>query len=143
MLHNLSAVWAAFILLGLTARYALEISPSKCCSNKGFFPWTLCLLYVVALFTTILSFWWRFPSPLYDFDGAFCHHFLCSNFIVILFRFQISKNGGAKWSHFWIPGALSAPHSRYVAKIQFRFTIHTNWKLSYRLYYFLYIFFSW
>lgn len=33
-----------------TARYALEMSPSKCCSSKGLFPWTLCLLYVVALF---------------------------------------------------------------------------------------------
>ena len=33
------------------ARYALEMSPSKCCSSKGLFPWTLCLLYVVALST--------------------------------------------------------------------------------------------
>ena len=92
-----------------TARYALEMSPSKCCSSKGFFPWTHHLWYMVALFAPILSFWWRFPPPLYDFDGAFCHHFLSSDFIVILFRFQISKNGGAKWSHFWIPGALFAP----------------------------------
>ena len=83
-----------------TARYALEMSPSKCCSSKGFFPLTLCLLYVVALFAPILSFWWRFLPPLYDFDGAFCPHFLCSDFIVILFRFQILKNGGAKWGHF-------------------------------------------
>lgn len=36
----------------------------------------------------------------YDFDGAFCHHFLSFDFIVILFRFKISKNGGTKWSHF-------------------------------------------
>ena len=123
-----------------TARYSLEMSPSKCCSSKGLFPWTLCLLYVVTLFAPILSFWWRFPPPLYDFDGAFCHHFLCSDFIVILFRFQISKNGGAKWSHFWIPGALSppnsesggtfCPHSGNIAKIQFRFTIHTNWNFQ-------------
>ena len=109
MLHNLSAVWTTLILLRLTARYALEMSPSKCCSSKEFFPLTLCLLYVVALFAPILSFWWRFPPPLYDFDGAFCHHFLCSDFIVILFRFQISKNVGTKWSHFHYLGAPSAP----------------------------------
>ena len=33
-----------------TARYALEMSPSKCCSSKGFFPWTHHLWYMVALF---------------------------------------------------------------------------------------------
>ena len=97
-----SAVLVALILLRLTARYALEMSPSKCCSSKGLFPWTLCLLYVGALFAPILSLWWRFPPPLYDFDGAF--------------RPPNSESGGT-----------FCPHSRYVAKIQFRFTIHTNW----------------
>jgi len=38
MSGNQSAVLAALILLRLTARYALEMSPSKCCSSKGFFP---------------------------------------------------------------------------------------------------------
>lgn len=125
------------------ARYALEMSPSKCCSSKGLFPWTLCLLYVGALFAPILSFWWRFPPPLYDFDGAFCPHFLCSDFIVILFRFQILKNGGAKWNHFWIPGALSAPTQEILLKYNLDLPYIQIWKLSYRLYYFLYIFFSW
>ena len=83
-----------------TARYALEMSPSKCCSSKGILPLSPLLCNVGALFAPILSFWWRFLPPLYDFAGAFCPHFLCSDFIVILFRFQISKNGGAKWSHF-------------------------------------------
>ena len=31
MLHDSSAVLAALILLRLTAKYALEMSPSKCC----------------------------------------------------------------------------------------------------------------
>ena len=100
----------ALILLRLTARYALEMSPSKYCSSKGFFPWTLCLLYVVALFATILSFWWHFPPPLYDFDGAFCHHFLCSDFIVILFRFQISKTGAQNGAIFEFRWSLDLPY---------------------------------
>ena len=124
-----------------TARYALEMSPSKCCSSMGLFPWTLCLLYVVALFAPLLSLWWCFPPPLYDFDGAFCHHFLSSDFIVILFRFQISKNGGRKMEPFlnsggrFSPpnsesGGTFCPHSGYVAKLLFRFIIHTNWNFQ-------------
>ena len=38
MIHNLSAGLMALILLRLTARYALEMSPSKCCSSKGLGP---------------------------------------------------------------------------------------------------------
>ena len=49
MLHNLSAGLVALLLLRLTARYALEMSPSKCCSSRGFFPWTHHLWYMVAL----------------------------------------------------------------------------------------------
>jgi hypothetical protein len=66
---------------------------------------------VVALFAPILSFWWRFLPPLYDFDGAFCHHFLCSDFIVILFRFQISKTGAQNGAIFEFWGRFSPPNS--------------------------------
>ena len=85
--------------------------------------------------------WGCFPPPLYDFDGAFCPHFLCSDFIVILFRCQILKNRGRKMEPFlnsggrFSPpnsesGGTFCPHSGNVAKILFRFIIHTKWKLS-------------
>lgn len=41
--------------------------------------------------------------------GTFCPHFLCSNFIVILFRFHISKNGGCKMEPFLNPGGAFRP----------------------------------
>ena len=41
--------------------------------------------------------------------GAFCPHFLCCDFIVILFRFQISKNGGRKMEPFLNSGGAFRP----------------------------------
>lgn len=53
--------------------------------------------------------WGRFLPPFYHFGGAFCPHFLCSDFIVILFRFQISKKRGRKMEPFLNSGGAFRP----------------------------------
>ena len=76
---------------------ALPLRPSastaRICRSQWSSP--ACLLYVVALFATILSFWGRFPPPNSEREGTFRPH--SGNIAKIQFRFTIHPN----WNLFY------------------------------------------
>ena len=74
------------------ARYALEMSPSKCCSSKGLFPWTLCLLYVVALFAPTQDMLLNYCLDLSYIQIGIEISYIPRDLITVIFYYQISLN---------------------------------------------------
>ena len=75
-----------------TARYALEMSPSKCCSSKGLFPWTLCLLYLGALFAPTQEILLKYSLDLPYIQIGIEISPIPRDLIIVIFYYQISLN---------------------------------------------------
>ena len=75
-----------------TARYALEMSPSKCCSSKGLFPWTLCLLYLGALFAPTQEILLKYRLDLPYIQIGIEISPIPRDLIIVIFYYQISIN---------------------------------------------------